>query len=101
MTARNLISSVVVAGFSFFVAVTPSTAQVALVSVNAGGTSTANGSSGLDATGLDDDHLVSADGRFILFETIAGDLGPTDTNGTRDVYLRDRQTDTTTLERIS
>lgn len=33
---------------------------------------------------------ISGDGRFVVFETAASDLGPTDSNGTSDVYLRDR-----------
>lgn len=34
---------------------------------------------------------VSADGRFVAFESSASDLVPDDTNGNRDVFVRDRQ----------
>jgi Tol biopolymer transport system component len=42
---------------------------------------------------------VSADGRYVVFESNAGDLiaGQNDANGVRDVFLRDRQANTTTL----
>jgi Tol biopolymer transport system component len=73
----------------------PVAAQVSLVSGNAAGTDTAAGNSGLgDGTIV---KLVSADGRFLAFESEAADLGPTDTNGKRDVYLRDLVLGSTTL----
>lgn len=40
---------------------------------------------------------VSADGRFVVFTSKASELVPEDTNGFSDVFLRDRQTGTTTL----
>lgn len=39
---------------------------------------------------------ISADGRFVAFDSTADDLVPGDTNGTRDVFVRDRKTGTTT-----
>jgi Tol biopolymer transport system component len=42
---------------------------------------------------------ISADGRFVAFESLASDLVPGDSNGTRDVFVHDRQTATT--ERVS
>jgi hypothetical protein len=42
---------------------------------------------------------ISADGGFVAFETPATNLVEGDTNGTQDVFLRDRQTGTT--ERVS
>ena len=42
---------------------------------------------------------ISADGRFVAFESLASNLVPGDTNGTRDVFVRDRQARTT--ERVS
>jgi Ca2+-binding RTX toxin-like protein len=41
----------------------------------------------------------SADGRYMLFESDANNLiaGVTDTNGTRDIFIRDLQTNTTSL----
>ncbi len=38
---------------------------------------------------------MSADGRHVVFESYASNLVPGDTNGTWDVFLRDRQTQTT------
>jgi Tol biopolymer transport system component len=40
--------------------------------------------------------FVSADGRFVAFTSAATNLVPGDTNGVVDVFLRDRQTATTT-----
>jgi Tol biopolymer transport system component len=42
---------------------------------------------------------ISADGRYVVFESFATNLVPGDTNGLTDVFLRDRQTGIT--ERIS
>ena len=42
---------------------------------------------------------ISADGRFVAFESIAGNLVPGDTNNTWDVFVRDLQAGTT--ERVS
>jgi len=42
---------------------------------------------------------ISADGRFVVFSTLAANLVPGDTNSSYDVFLRDRQTGTT--ERVS
>jgi Tol biopolymer transport system component len=40
---------------------------------------------------------VSADGRFVGFQSWASDLSPRDTNGLSDVFLHDRQSGTTEL----
>ncbi|WP_155892328.1 hypothetical protein [Conexibacter woesei] len=40
---------------------------------------------------------ISADGRFVVFSSTASNLVAGDANGARDVFLRDRQTGTTTL----
>jgi Tol biopolymer transport system component len=57
-----------------------------LASVSTGGTAA-------DADSLE--CAISADGRFVAFSTGATDLDASDTNGTTDVYLRDRQLGTT------
>jgi hypothetical protein len=44
---------------------------------------------------------LSADGRFIAFDSDAPDLVPGDTNGERDVFVRDRLTGTTTRVSVS
>lgn len=36
---------------------------------------------------------ISADGRFVAFESLVGTLDPRDKNGLRDVYVRDRDAD--------
>jgi RHS repeat-associated protein len=41
--------------------------------------------------------ILSGDGRFVLFESDATDLVPGDTNARRDVFVRDLETNTTTL----
>ncbi|GIU84058.1 MAG: hypothetical protein KatS3mg008_0833 [Acidimicrobiales bacterium] len=40
---------------------------------------------------------VSADGRFVAFESFASDLVPGDTNGVRDIYVRDLESGLTQL----
>ena len=42
---------------------------------------------------------ISADGRYVAFYSNASNLVPGDTNGTSDVFVYDRQTDT--IERVS
>ncbi|MEP0916501.1 DUF4347 domain-containing protein [Leptolyngbya sp. DQ-M1] len=42
-------------------------------------------------------HSLSADGRYIVFTSAAPEIVDGDTNGVSDVFLRDRQTGTTTL----
>lgn len=49
--------------------------------------------------GSSEDPAISPDGRFVVFESDATNLAPLDFNGLSDVYLHDRQTDTT--ERVS
>lgn len=64
-------------------------ATVTLVSANAAGTDSGNGRSA--------DGMVSAYGTHVAFLSEATDLGPTDTNGVQDVYVRDLVTGVTTL----
>ena len=64
-----------------------------LVSVNSDGTNSGNRDSYSSS--------ISADGRYVAFESDAFDLGPTDTNNTSDVYVRDLQTGTTTLVSVN
>jgi hypothetical protein len=39
---------------------------------------------------------ISADGRFVAFDSLAENLSAADTNGTNDIFVRDRDTATTT-----
>jgi Tol biopolymer transport system component len=40
--------------------------------------------------------VISADGRYVVFHSEAANLVPNDTNGVGDIFVRDRQTGTTT-----
>jgi hypothetical protein len=61
-----------------------------LVSINRAGTSSGNGTSFSPS--------ISADGRFVTFSSTSSDLVDNDTNGNGvDTFIRDTQTDTTTL----
>lgn len=65
------------------------------VSVSTRGAQTAH--TDLDTTREDSDEpTISADGRYVAFASGAGNLVARDTNATRDVFLRDRVTGTTT-----
>ena len=64
-------------------------ATPSLISVNFAGTGGGNGPS--------DEASVTSDGRFIAFTSFATDLVPNDTNKVEAIYLRDSQTNTTTL----
>ena len=59
------------------------------MSVNRNGTDGGNSGSFQQA--------ISADGRFVAFQSDASDLVVTDTNGRADVFVRDLQKRTTTL----
>ena len=49
-----------------------------------------------DAFGVSDFPAISGDGRFVVYESIASNLVNGDTNGLRDVFIRDRQLGSTT-----
>ena len=65
------------------IAAAPASAQIRLSVSTAG--DQANGDSVQPA--------ISGDGRFVVFASLASNLVPGDTNGTPDVFLRDRDTD--------
>ncbi|NDJ36922.1 MAG: hypothetical protein GYB64_19905, partial [Chloroflexi bacterium] len=48
------------------------------------------------ADGRSDNGRITADGRFVVFESEAGNLVADDTNNRKDVFVRDLTTDTTT-----
>ena len=50
---------------------------------------------GAQADGLTAYSSISADGRFVAFESMATNLVPGDTNGSMDIFVRDRQLGTT------
>jgi Tol biopolymer transport system component len=57
-----------------------------------------NGTQGNNASG---GPSMSADGRYVAFESLAGNLVPNDTNNWIDIFVRDLQTNTTTIVSIS
>ena len=54
---------------------------------------------GDQATGISGSAAISADGRFVAFESVANNLVGSDTNSTYDVFVHDRESGTT--ERVS
>jgi hypothetical protein len=56
-------------------------------------------SSGMQSNGKSQFPAISADGRYVAFESEASNLVTGDTNNTWDIFVRDRQTGTT--ERVS
>ena len=67
-------------------AATPTTTAVSVSSSGIIGNNTSNSNKS----------AISADGRFVVFESDADNLVSGDTNGTSDVFVHDRQTGTTT-----
>jgi hypothetical protein len=59
--------------------------------------SRAAGAGGAKGNGRSLAAAISADGRFVVFESQAMNLSPDDADDTQDVYVRDLQTSTTTL----
>ena len=51
--------------------------------------------------GLSRDPVVSADGRYVAFSSMAGNLVPGDTNRSEDVFVRDMQAGTTLLVSVN
>ena len=67
-------------------------ASTTLVSVSSGG---------VQANATSYGPAISGDGRYIAFESSASNLVASDTNGFLDVFVRDRQTSTTSLVSLS
>jgi len=53
-------------------------------------------SAGVQSNGASDETAVSADGRYVAFESTASNLVAGDTNAVKDIFVRDRHTGTTT-----
>src|SRR6266511_1347489 len=51
---------------------------------------------GAEGNGPSADPVISANGRFVVFESSASNLVPNDTNGEPDIFVRDRSNGTTT-----
>ncbi len=56
-------------------------------------------SAGAEGNGYSINGSISADGRYVAFESVASNLVAGDTNGAADIFVHDRQTGTT--ERVS
>ena len=54
-------------------------------------------SAGAEADGESALAAISPDGRYVAFESVATDLVANDTNGDRDIFVRDRQTGATEM----
>lgn len=92
--ARVVLAATTVVGLATgLTACHPQRWQSQLVSVNAAGTDSANGESRLP--------VISRDGTKVVFVSDASDLGPTDTNGQDDVYVRDLTTGVTELVSVN
>ena len=59
--------------------------------------SRASGVGGEKGNSQSTEAAVSADGRFVAFNSLASNLHPDDPDGTQDIFVRDRQQNTTTL----
>jgi Tol biopolymer transport system component len=77
------------------------TGVTTLVSINSTGTDSGKPGSGKPGTRGSFQPVLSSDGRFVAFESDAIDLVPNDTNGQKDVFVRDLQTGTTALVSIN
>lgn len=64
-----------------------------LVSVNTDGSASGNGPS--------TNPLLSEDGRYVIFESLASNLVTNDFNGTNDIFIRDLMVGTTTLVSVN
>jgi hypothetical protein len=58
-------------------------------------------SDGAQADGGSESPAISADGRFVAFESVASNLVPGDTNGAFDVFVHDRQTGAVTRASVA
>lgn len=58
-------------------------------------------SDGTQANDRSDAPVISANGRYVAFPSQASNLVPEDTNGVRDVFVRDRLTGTTTRASVA
>ncbi len=54
-------------------------------------------SDGTEANGASQNAAISGDGRYVVFESLATNLDPRDTLSGSDIFLRDRETGSTTL----
>lgn len=58
-------------------------------------------SSGTQATNFSYNPIISSNGRYVVYMSDATNLVAGDTNGVVDIFMRDRQTNTTTRVNVS
>jgi Tol biopolymer transport system component len=58
-------------------------------------------SDGTQANNASQELAISADGRYVAFESFASNLVATDTNGAADIFIRDRQNGATTRASVA
>jgi Tol biopolymer transport system component len=78
----------------------PAYMNVFLRDTQTGATTLVSRATGVAGAGADDDcgnPTVSADGRFVAFDSFADDLSPDDSNSFQNVFVRDTMTNTTIL----
>src|SRR5262245_15109860 len=83
LASESLVALACVLSWPALIAAQPATSRVSVSSGGGQGTNHSTSSA------------VSADGRFIAFNSEAPDLVANDTNGAQDVFVHDRQTGTT------
>ena len=93
------VATVVVAGLAAAVQVAGSTAAAAAPSVRTERVNVSSAGVQGDASTISGE--LSADGRYVVFDSSASTLVPGDTNDNEDVFLRDRQTNVTTRLSVS
>ena len=89
--ASNLVAGDTNGGEDIFVQDTL-TGAIELVSVS---------TAGVQSNGLSELPRISADGRFVVYDSSASNLVAGDTNGATDIFLRDRQNGTTEIVSLS
>ena len=98
MSTRSVRVTALVCAAALFAFALPAAAapgDTGLVSRNSAG-AIGNGRSDLSSTASASAHgAISSDGRYVAFESAASNLVAGDTNGFRDVFVRDRQTGAT------
>ncbi len=79
-----------------------SLSDIVLYEIQTGQTSIVSlSSTNQDITSIGIQPSISADGRFVAFRSQTSNLVPNDTNGSADIFVRDRQLNTTTLISVS
>ena len=92
-SAKNLVSNDDLAPSVDVFVRDPATGQTTLISVNSSGTGGGNDDSAAP--------VISSDGRFVAFESLASNLVPNDTNQASDIFVRETGAGVTRLASVS